>query len=328
MSHLRRLPLALALLVAVPAAAPAEVTLKLANGTKLVGDAKSYDAANKPLVFSVAGRDRKITLAELDGRSSYLVNRSIVPKDDANAQLGVANFARDVGLFVHASRHYKTALRIDPKLKEAVDAETLVLNRKAAEHCMAKADESLAAGKRHEAEKWLTKLVQRWPDPELREVASERLDELYDEVHGARDDHLEAKAPDLLATDLKKGKGYYDRMVKENEKGLLAKNQNQARRAFKKALSEGQRTLRELDKVAKQRTDPATQETLLGYRVLVNEQIIETRLHYASALMVQSDFQGALRQVNSALAIDRKHKEALAMRSRIEDAASRGIGWW
>lgn len=329
MSLRTRLALITCLLVALPLTAEAQVTLKLADGTALTGKAKSYDAATQTLEFVAdGGREMQIGLDELDGRSSYLVNRSNARPDHADTELQLGNFARDVGLYAHSARHYKHARRLDPELRHEVDRQTVILNREAAESCMAMAEEALSEGDRREAEQWLTKLIKRWPDEELRGRAVTMLDTLYDQVHGARDDDLEAEAPDLLATDLRKGKQYYDRMLEENEKGLLAPNQNQARSAFNKALREGERALGQLDRVAKKRTDAASQETLQGYRELVNDQIIETRIHYASQLMVQSDYKGALRQVNAALAIDSKDKQALAMRSRIENAISRGIGWW
>ena len=43
--------------------------------------------------------------------------------------------------------------------------------------------------------------------------------------------------------------------------------------------------------------------------------------------MTQSNYQKALGAVNKALSIDPKSQPALAMRSRVETASSRGIGW-
>ena len=47
----------------------------------------------------------------------------------------------------------------------------------------------------------------------------------------------------------------------------------------------------------------------------------------ASHWTTRSSFNKALRQVNHALAIDSTSQAALSMRSRVEQASSRGWGW-
>ena len=73
-----------------------------------------------------------------------------------------------------------------------------------------------------EAEKWLKKVLQKLPGTRHAEQASKMLDQLYDDVHATRDDHLEESAPELLAKDLKRGKSYYDRMLSHNKKGIVS----------------------------------------------------------------------------------------------------------
>ena len=154
------------------------------------------------------------------------------------------------------------------------------------------------------------------------------LDELYAEVHGARDDQLEAAAAELLATDLRRAKQRYDSMLESNKRGLQARSNSQSRRLFESAIGDGERALREIDRVAGRRTDAASQEALEGYRRLVTDQIIETRLNLASQFMSQTSLNRALSEVNAALALDPRNQAALAMRSRVEVASNRGFGWW
>ena len=266
---------------------------------------------------------------ELDGRTVYRVNRTIAPKDDAARQLQVANFARDVNLFAHSNRHYRYASRAaDDLLKPEIERQLAIMRQRAADFCMEYAEAAMQEGDSSEAEKWLTRLIQKLPDEPQAEQAANMLDGLYEEVHGVRDDHLEAASPDLLATDLKRGKQFYDSMLAKNKKGLQGRTGSKAKREFDSAIKDGKKALKEIDKVGKQRSDPASQETLAGYRKLIIDQIIEIRLNNASQLMTQTNFKGALSEVNSALALDPRNQAALSMRARVEDASSRGIGWW
>lgn len=306
-----------------------QATLKLKDGRTLTGRATRYDSETQTLYFRVDdGRDLALGMDDLDGRSSYLVNRSIVPREDGAAQLMLANFARDAGLYAHSARHYRYAVRAAPSLEAEVEKQAAIMRRMAADHCMAMAEAAIEAGNRREAERWLTTLLTRLPDEPQAEKAAEMLDVLYELVHGARDDELEAAAPDLVATDLRRGKQLYDSMVSRNKRGLQARSGSQTRNHFNAAIRDGERALREIDRVSGRRTDAASQEILQGYRQLVVNQIIETRLNLASQFMVQTSFNRAAQQVNAALALDPNNAAALSMRSRVEMASSRGFGWW
>jgi Tfp pilus assembly protein PilF len=95
--------------------------------------------------------------------------------------------------------------------------------------------------------------------------------------------------------------------------------------AFENSIANGDRALKELDKVEKKYTDPQTRETLSGYRTIVNDQIIEVRLHLASVYTTRTSYNRALGEVNSALALDPRNAQALAARAPIEQSANTGI---
>jgi hypothetical protein len=94
------------LLVLAVAALPASAAkLNLKDGTTVTCKVQGYDSATKTLsVVLEDGRAAKYRMDELDARSAYLLNASLIPKDDAKAQLLTANFARDAGLYAHAAR--------------------------------------------------------------------------------------------------------------------------------------------------------------------------------------------------------------------------------
>ena len=336
MLNLLRLPVAVAALALLatlgsaqtPDRAPA--TLKLLDGTSIRGNATSYDSDTGELHFRTTdGRDLVLTKAELDLRSAYLLNRSNIPQDDAVLQLQLANFARDAGLYAHSARHYKYAERADPSMKAEVDAQVAIMHHKAAVWGMEQLQVAKAAGNKAEATKWAKVLLSKLPDEPEAVIAGQMLDDLYAQSHDARDDQLESRSAELLATDLKAGKRHYDLMLANNKKGLTTKSTSASRRAYEQAVKDGARALKEIDKVAKKRTDLASRETLDGYRTLIVGQMIDTHINVSSQYLTQSSYQNALREVNKALALDPKSEAALSMRSRVETASSQGIGgWW
>ena len=60
----------------------------------------------------------------------------------------------------------------------------------------------------------------------------------------------------------------------------------------------------------------------------MNEQIVEIYMNLASHYATRSSYNKAQDQVNLALSVDPGNTDALAMRARIQDAASRGLGWY
>jgi hypothetical protein len=329
-----RLPaaaLALALLSSLGTAQDrAPATLKLLDGSSVTGNATRYDSDSGKLYFKTTdGRDLVFTKEELDVRSAYLLNRSRIPQDDASLQLQLANFARDAGLYAHSSRHYRYAAKADPEMKAEIDVQVAIMHQKAAGYCMVNLQEAVAAGNNEEATKWAKILLDKLPEQPEAQIASQMLDGLYAKSHDSRDDQLEEDASDLLAGDLKAGKRHYDSMLANNKKGLQTKSKSSSSRSWNSAIRDGERALKEIDKVAKKRTDAASQATLAGYRELVVEQIVATHLNLASQYMTRTSFNQALTEVNRALALDPTSESALSMRSRVETASSRGIGgWW
>lgn len=313
-------------LLALPAGA---ATLKLKNGTTVTGKVQRYDADAKTLyVRTDAGKDEQYKLDQLDARSVYLVNASLVPPDDAGKQLQVANFARDAGLYAHAARRYETAAKLDPKLKPAVDAEMAKLKRMAAEACLKNARAAVAKNDIAGAEKWLTVLIEKLPDePEAKEAAA-ALDKHYSQRRSAKIAEVDKKSSEALQRDIEKGKKQYAEMVEKTKKGLQARGDSQASGLFKAALADGQDVLGIIDGLEKKYDDPKTRESTASYRSVVIGQMVDVHLHMASLETVKSDYRGALNQVNAALALDPKNPAALAARARIEEASSQGWGRW
>jgi tetratricopeptide (TPR) repeat protein len=153
------------------------------------------------------------------------------------------------------------------------------------------------------------------------------LDELFSSERAKREAPIQQKAPpSLLATDLKQGKVYYDRMIQSAKQGLTSPGGSaQSINAWENSLESGGNALKEIDKAEKKYSDSQTRETLSGYRKLVDDQMIEVRLNLASVYATRTSYNKALGEVNQALAIDPQNAQALAARARIEQSANTGI---
>lgn len=316
------------LLLALAALPASAATLKLKDGTSVQCKVQSYDTATKTLQVKLEdGKDAKYTLDQLDARSVYLVNASLIPDNDAKAQLLAANFARDAGLYAHAARRYKDAVKLDPSLQGAVDVEMATLRHSAATLCIANARAAAAKQDFAEAERWLKTLIEKLPnEPEAAQAAA-ALDQHYSQTRAVKMADADAKASDALKKDVAAGKQRYEQMVEKTKQGLQARGSSQAKGLFNSALSDGKFVLKELDRLEKKYDDSKSRTQAASYRKLVNDQMVDLHLHIASQLATQSDYKGAQREVNEALAIDSKSAAALAMRVRLEDYSSRGLGW-
>jgi hypothetical protein len=312
-------------LVALPASA---ANIKLKNGTVVPGKVTGYDTATKTLSVELEdGRDVQYTMDQLEARSVYLVNASLIPKKDAKAQLLAANFARDAGLYAQAARHYNEAGKLDPALKPQIDGEMSSLRRSAAAMCAEKARAAAAKKDFKEAEKWAKVLIEKLPDEPESAQAATALEEYYEKTRATKMAAAEAKASEALKKDVVQGKKRYEKMVENTKKGLQARGSSQAKGLFNQALADGKFVLEEIERIEKKYDDSATMERAQEYKKLVTDQMVDVHLSIASLEATQSDYKGAQREVSAALALDPHSEAALSMRARIEDYASRGIGW-
>jgi tetratricopeptide (TPR) repeat protein len=311
--------------VALPASA---AKLQLKDGTTVDCKVQSYDTATKTLHVKLEdGREAQYKMDDLNARSVYLVNASLIPKDDAKAQLLAANFARDAGLYAHAVRRYGDAVKLDPSLKSTVDAEMTKLRRSAAELCAANAKAAVAKGDYAEAEKWAKTLIEKLPGEPEAAQAKTALDDYYAQNRDKKMAAADQKANAALQKDVEKGKQRYSQMVEKTKQGLQATGGSQSESLFRGALADGNAVMKMIADIEKKYDDPKVKEQAVGYRNVVTQQMVEVRLNIASQLATRSDYQGAQKEVNQALALDPKNEAAISMRARIEDYSSRGLGW-
>ncbi len=313
----------LALTLALVAQDPGSGHIKLKDGTILHGRATAYDDQKKVLSFRTDdGKNETFTLDQLDQRSVYMVNTSLIPNDNARGQLQLANYARDIGLYAHAARRYGLAEKADPSLKPDIDKQRVILRKEAAEWCMKNAQAAQAKGDTQEAEKWLTILVQKLPNEPQGEQAAAMLEQTYAKQRDAKDDELEREHAALIQGDAKHAKMLYDRMIKRSQDGLTARSSS-SEGLWNGAIADGKAVLKEIDRLQKKYADdPKVQEGAAKYRALTISQMIDVYMHLSSMYTVSTSYNKALSAANSALALDPKSEVALSQRARIEQASS------
>jgi tetratricopeptide (TPR) repeat protein len=317
------------LLVLAVAALPASAAkLNLKDGTTVDCKVQSYDPATKTLhVVLQDGKAAQYRMDELDARSAYLLNASLIPKDDAKAQLMTANFARDAGLYAHAARRYRDAAKLDPSLTATVDAEMTKLRRAAAEFCASNAHVAAAKGDFAEAEKWCKILIEKLPGEPEAAQAKTALDNYYSQNREKKMAAADEKADAALQKDVEKGKARYAQMVDKSKQALQATGTSQSESLFRGAIADGTAVLKQIDDLEKKYDDPKVKEQAAGYRKVVTDQVMEVHLNIANLQCTKSDYRGAQQEVNAVLAMDPKNQAALSMRERIQDYSSRGLGW-
>lgn len=318
--------LALVAAIGIGSLAQAE-SIRLKDGTHIPGMATKYDETSE--VLSWKGDDGKayeLKLSDLDTRSTYSVLKSQVPKDNGKGQLQLANFTRDIELFAHAVRHYGYAEDADPSLKPEVERQMAILRTNAGKWGLRQAQAAADKGDEKRALDWLEKIILKLPNEPEAAQAQQLLDNYYARVKAEHTKEVDNHQDEVLKSGLAKAKKEYDSMLERNKKALQSKGGNTAIKGWEAALKDGQKTLAEIDKFAKAHPDQYT-ELLDGYRKTVNGQMLEIHLSMASQYSTRSSYNDALSETNKALAIDSQNAEALAMRARIQDAASQGRRW-
>jgi tetratricopeptide (TPR) repeat protein len=268
------------------------------------------------------GTESTFAYEELDRVTVYKLLKARTSKDDGAAELRLATYARDCGLFAHARRHYGYALDADPELADEVEAGLAELRHKAAR---SELDAALAAfrdGDERVAREHVLLVLREFPDePEASEAAA-MLNELNVRSLGAEQARLVAslaaesvRALEAVASDLNKAE-------EANREALgSTKTTSQAVRRYEQALRDAAKAVRELDRLEERsRGDTELARAAAAYRERIAALQIEIHVNLASLYLVDGELEDAAREVSRALAIDPEHSGAKELRARIEAA--------
>ena len=259
------------------------------------------------------GRVATYTYEQLDQRVVYLLLKGRTNKDDGPAELRLANFAAEIGLYAHARRHYGYAAAADPSLEAEVEAGLERLRMRAAMSQLDQAAAARDAGDEHAAREHLLNVVREFPDEAAAAEARARLNAMNVEALGPdKAALLEQAGPEAWA-ELEPAARLYGAAAEKNQKALSSGN----RSTFRAALSDCQRARRELDEARRAVSAPELFRTLASQLTALE---VEIHMNVASLELGAGKHAKALESVNAALALDPENEQAQQQRARIEAA--------
>ena len=118
----------------------------------------------------------------------------------------------------------------------------------------------------------------------------------------------------------------------ENRDGLQANEQSKQLHAFEKAEKSYHHILLQLDRLQKEhaKSEQLGQE-IESMRGEVRNSLIDVHLNHGGVLLTRTDFQGAQKEADKALAVDPDSGAAKSFRARVEsssaDASAIGVGF-
>lgn len=269
----------------------------------------------------------EIAYAELSLPSVYMLKADRTPKRDGKAQLALADWAVEQGLFQRAREHYFKAVDADGDLKEKAIAG---YRRADQAQCKALLDLAKQAHEKKDEqteEKVLSHLMTTFPgSPEAAE-ADKMLEQL--QLRGETKSVL-----DRLDNDARKvaerAKVHYDKAVEANKRGLRnTRRESQSAPRFEGALKH----LATCSKLIKRIGEEYQQDDKVVARIkkvngMIRDTEIQVLLNLGHVYTARQNFIKAQGYVGKALSIDPKNKDALAARGRIELAASSDRRGW
>lgn len=287
--------------------------IKLAGKSKRLRGEVIEDDGESIRFKDQGGRVATYTYDELDQRFAYLLLKGKTNKEDGQAELRLANFANEVGLYAHARRHYGYALAADSALEAEVEHGLARLRAKAAASEMNLATEALNAGDEKGAREHLLNIVREFPDEPAAHEALTRLNALNVERFGPKEAALLEQSGPEAWVEVEPVSKFYESAAEKNQKALSSGN----RSTFRSALSDCKRARKELSKA---RRAAVASELVESYERLVTDLEVEINMNMASVDLAAGNYSKALSSVNEALALDPNDEKAQQQRARIESA--------
>lgn len=313
---------------------PRKVTYELKSGKHVRGvivEAEG-DRVRMKIALSGGSSTRWFDLADFEERSQVRLKRDRLSEDDLAGQLGVAEFAGSLGLVDMARTELRRCAHMAQTGSEPHPAE---FESRAYELTLNLLEQLSSRGDVSEARHAVSRLLTRYDD---RLTEDQKADLIQVTETGAQkfaklqeaEVTVEESAEDAAKRE-KQLKGVYSKLErgeKHRRKGLLgSRKYSSASRDLKAAVKQFEAALKETGKLRKKfADDPIMIARLdaLGYEATQKAQ--DCLLSTASLDLARGSFNRAMESVNRILVDAPKHKQALAMRQRIEVAQS-DWGW-
>lgn len=313
---------------------PRKVTYALKDGKHVRGTILEAEADRVRIKVALSGGSstRWFDLADFDEHSQVRLRRDVLAEGDLAGQLAVAEFAGSLGLVDMSRTELRRCAHMAESaagdLPEGFETRAFQLTLQLLETLSARGDVS-------EARSAVSRVLTRYPDrlsPENQEqmlhVVETGAKQHNEAQTAARNAKQDAKAVKLRENQLKGVHSKLEKGEKHRRKGLLgSRKYSAANRDLKSAVKFFESALDEtkrLDKKFSHDDIMLAELNALGSQALAQAQ--DCLLSSASLDLARGSFNRAMESVNRILVDDPKHKQALAMRQRIEVAQS-DWGW-
>jgi hypothetical protein len=331
---MKRLPLLLLPFLPLPAIAAQIQTFVLKDKQQIRGEILQREPDRIQLKLSVAGGTMTVwkNISDFDPHSGYRILRDGTPKDDVAGHIKLAGYAIDNGLIAVARRELRNARdlandeNLDPELeKRLLDKAVVVV-----EDILRR---MLAEGKIKDARYALSQIMQA---PRLDDARKAMFHDLVEgkvaEMERARESTqaAEASAAEIAARDkaIKPVQERIDRGKDRRKSALMgSKSFGSASAEFDRAIRDFKDAIKIADQQRRKNpNDRVLIEDLDHLKTQAEDLSNSCLLSQASLSLTHGSYNKAMSKVNQVLAVDENNKQALAMRARIEIAASSG-GW-
>ena len=321
--------LVLTLLLSPAAAAQHELVLK--DHHLLMGKVLSSTPDSVTFQHDIGGKQETVVFKadELDPHSFYIIRKDAIGTDgsDAQAHVQLAKYCQANGLFTRARNQWILAARIDPSLQTQSDAARTSAEAGEAAQLLATAKAQQALGQTDEAWDTTLSIIRFFPSSPSANEARALSGQLFDKIVSdkkVREAALEKKvAGHAMSEESGRIQSMMQRAAAQNSQALKDNDLSRSLREYEGAAQTYEEVLRDLKQLSeKYGKDPSVSKEIAGMMSSAQEEAVDVYINAGSVYLTRTDYQGALKEANLALAVDPESASAKSFRSRVGQASS------
>lgn len=256
----------------------------------------------------------------IDPHSFYIV-RSRAVDGDAAGKVVLAKYCEANGLFTRASDLYFEAMKLDSSLKLQPDIDRC--EQETGKGLLENAKALAKDGKDEEATREAAALIRTYAGTPIADQARELSKTTYQGVVQKREAALAAHEARGGNEEIRAIQKELHRAADTNSKALQEQEGSASQHGFEQAIQEYREALKKAEDLAKKVADNADLTKEAGDLLAqAKSELIEVYINLGSCLMVQTDYQGAMKQANAALGVDPDSGTAKSFRARVASASS------
>jgi len=298
--------------------AGAQDKIVLADHHMLHGKVTATTADSVTFVQTVDGKESTSVLHadDIDPHSFYIARSHALSDKDAQGHADLGKYGQAHGLFTRARNEFHTAAKIDPSMASKMEELHDQSVDGSAEQMLAKAKAAQASGDLDEANRQSLAVIRHYPDTPSADAARKLNDQIHQQKRTQAKEAAAAKVQKTVSDAVKKAQKRIQSAQDENRKGLGEKQFSGALRFFGESVGHYSAAL--VDLTGADSSDPSVAALIAQTK----KEAIGVHINAGSIYLTRSDYQGALKEANAALAIDQKSSQAQAFRARVSSASA------